>query len=59
MPGWMRTIDHFTPAARRRRRSALSAVNPKNLVLTVGAAAAIAQTGDGRPSRRSRSPCSS
>jgi threonine/homoserine/homoserine lactone efflux protein len=44
-PGWMRTIDTFTPARAIAVAAALSAANPKNLVLTAGAAAAIAQTG--------------
>lgn len=45
LPGWMRTVDHFTPGRAVAMGVALSAINPKNLVLTVGAAAAIAQTG--------------
>ena len=45
LPGWMRTIDHFTPGRALAMGVALSAINPKNLVLTIGAAAAIAQTG--------------
>jgi len=45
MPAWMRTIDTFTPGRAIAVAAALSAANPKNLVLTVGAAAAIAQTG--------------
>ncbi len=45
LPGWMRTIDHFTPARALAMGVALSAINPKNLVLTIGASAAIAQTG--------------
>ena len=44
MPGWMRTIDRFTPGRSVATGFALSAINPKNLILTVGAAAAIAQT---------------
>jgi threonine/homoserine/homoserine lactone efflux protein len=47
LPGWMRTVDHFTPGRAVAMGVALSAINPKNLVLTVGAAAAIAQTGLG------------
>jgi threonine/homoserine/homoserine lactone efflux protein len=47
LPKWMRAIDHFTPARSGAIAFALSAVNPKNLLLTVGAAAAIAQTGIG------------
>lgn len=50
LPGWMRTIDRFTPGRAVAMGAALSAINPKNLLLTVGAAAAIAQadvsTGD-------------
>jgi threonine/homoserine/homoserine lactone efflux protein len=45
MPKWMRAIDRFTPARSLAIAIALSAINPKNLLLTVGAAAAIAQTG--------------
>jgi threonine/homoserine/homoserine lactone efflux protein len=44
LPSWMRTIDRFTPARSLAMGVALSAINPKNLLLTVGAAAAIAQT---------------
>lgn len=40
----MKTIDGFTPARSVAMAVALSAINPKNLVLTIGAAAAIAQT---------------
>jgi threonine/homoserine/homoserine lactone efflux protein len=47
MPKWMRTIDRFTPGRSLAVATALSAVNPKNLLLTVGAATAIAQTGVG------------
>jgi threonine/homoserine/homoserine lactone efflux protein len=45
MPKWMRTIDRFTPGRSVAIAAVLSGVNPKNLLLTVGAAAAIAQTG--------------
>jgi threonine/homoserine/homoserine lactone efflux protein len=45
MPKWMRTIDQFRPATAAGLALLLSAVNPKNLLLVVGAAAAIAQTG--------------
>ena len=45
LPGWMKTIDQFTAAKASGFGVALSAVNPKNLLLVVGAAAAIAQTG--------------
>jgi threonine/homoserine/homoserine lactone efflux protein len=45
IPKWMRTIDTFTPGRSLAIAAALSGINPKNLLLTVGAAAAIAQTG--------------
>lgn len=45
MPGWMQTIDRFTPARAAGLAVLLSALNPKNLLLAVGAAAAISQTG--------------
>jgi threonine/homoserine/homoserine lactone efflux protein len=45
LPKWMKAIDHFTAVRSGAIAFALSAVNPKNLLLTVGAAAAIAQTG--------------
>jgi Sap, sulfolipid-1-addressing protein len=47
LPKWMATIDSFTPGRSIAIGGALSGVNPKNLLLTVGAAAAIAQTGAG------------
>jgi len=45
MPKWMTTIDRFRPPKAAGFAVLLSAVNPKNLLLTVSAAAAIAQTG--------------
>jgi threonine/homoserine/homoserine lactone efflux protein len=45
LPGWMKSIDTFTPVKTTGMGLLLSAVNPKNLLLTVGAAAAVAQTG--------------
>jgi threonine/homoserine/homoserine lactone efflux protein len=45
LPKWMRTIDGFTAGRSVAMGVALSAINPKNLLLIVGAAAAIAQTG--------------
>ena len=45
LPKWMRAIDEFTPARAFAIAAALSGVNPKNLLLTIGAAAAIAQAG--------------
>lgn len=43
LPGWMRTIDGFTAVKSFGMAALLSGANPKNLMLTVGAAAAIAQ----------------
>ena len=51
LPGWMKTIDTFTAARSTAMGVALSAINPKNLLLSVGAAAAIAQTGASAPSQ--------
>lgn len=45
LPKWMRAIDTFTPGRSAAIAAALSGVNPKNLLLTLGAAAAIAKTG--------------
>jgi threonine/homoserine/homoserine lactone efflux protein len=45
LPAWMRTIDRFTATRSAAMGIALSVVNPKNLLLVVSAAAAIAQTG--------------
>lgn len=45
MPAWMEATDHFGPGRAVGLAVLLSAVNPKNLVLVVAAAAAIAQTG--------------
>jgi threonine/homoserine/homoserine lactone efflux protein len=45
MPKWMAVIDSFTPVRSFALGVALSAVNPKNFVLTAAAAAAIAQAG--------------
>lgn len=41
----MQTIDSFTAPRSAALAVALSAINPKNLLLVVGGAAAIAQTG--------------
>ena len=43
MPGWMAAIDTFTPAKMLGLGALLSGLNPKNLALTVAAAATIAQ----------------
>jgi threonine/homoserine/homoserine lactone efflux protein len=45
LPKWMRAIDTFKPGKAAGLGVLLSAANPKNLLLAVGAAAAIAQTG--------------
>jgi threonine/homoserine/homoserine lactone efflux protein len=45
MPKWMQAIDSFRPTKALGFGILLSAVNPKNLLLVVGAATAIAQTG--------------
>jgi threonine/homoserine/homoserine lactone efflux protein len=44
-PKWMQTIDHFTAGRSVAMGVALSAINPKNLLLTVAAAASVAQAG--------------
>jgi threonine/homoserine/homoserine lactone efflux protein len=44
-PKWMGAIDAFTPIKALGAGAALAAVNPKNLLLGVSAAAAIATTG--------------
>ena len=45
LPKWMGAIDEFKPGAALGAGVLLTALNPKNLLLTVGGAAAIAQTG--------------
>jgi threonine/homoserine/homoserine lactone efflux protein len=45
LPAWMSATDHFTAARSAALGVALAAVNPKNLILVVSAAAAIAGTG--------------
>jgi hypothetical protein len=44
-PKWMGALDDFTPAKAAIAGVALSIVNPKNLLLIVGGAAALAQFG--------------
>jgi threonine/homoserine/homoserine lactone efflux protein len=44
-PKWMGAIDSFTPGKALGAGVLLSALNPKNLLLAVGAAATIEQTG--------------
>jgi threonine/homoserine/homoserine lactone efflux protein len=45
LPTWMQAMDHFTAVRAAAMGVALSAVNPKNLIMTIGAAVAIVQTG--------------
>jgi threonine/homoserine/homoserine lactone efflux protein len=45
LPKWMGAIDQLTPVKSLGLGVLLSAVNPKNLILTVGAAASVAQLG--------------
>jgi len=45
MPRWMEAIDTFTPFKAVGLGFLLSAVNPKNLIITAAAAASIAQSG--------------
>jgi hypothetical protein len=45
LPKWMGAIDRFAPGQALGGGAALAAANPKNLLLAVGGAAAIAQTG--------------
>jgi threonine/homoserine/homoserine lactone efflux protein len=59
MPKWMQAIDTFTTGKSLGFGVVLSGVNPKNLALTVAAAASIAQTGISAGRLRARSPCSS
>jgi hypothetical protein len=44
MPKWMDAVDHFTPIKSAGMGIALSAVNPKNLLLAVSATTTIAGT---------------
>ena len=45
LPSWMNAVDDFTPARAAAIGAALSSINPKNLMLIIGGAATIAQTG--------------
>jgi hypothetical protein len=49
LPGWMQTVDAFTPGRAAGLAAVLAGLNPKNLVLAVGGALSIASspTGDG------------
>ena len=44
-PAWMSTLDSFTPVKSGGTAALLSGVNPKNLLLVVAGATAIARTG--------------
>ena len=45
LPKWMGAIDGFTPVQSLGGGAALAGANPKNLLLAIGAAAVIAETG--------------
>lgn len=45
MPTWMARIDSFSPLEAAGLGALLAAVNPKNLILTMGSAAGLAQLG--------------
>ena len=45
MPGWMARVDSFSPVSAAGLGVILAAVNPKNLILTVGSATGLAQLG--------------
>lgn len=45
LPSWMATVDAFRPPRAAAMGVLLSTVNPKNLLITVAAATAIAQSG--------------
>ncbi|MBK5233139.1 MAG: GAP family protein [Thermoleophilia bacterium] len=45
LPGWLKTLDGFNAVKATGLAALLSGINPKNLVLTAGAAMAISQTG--------------
>jgi hypothetical protein len=45
LPTWMRKVDSFTPVKAAGMAALLAVVNPKNLLLLLGGAAAIAQSG--------------
>jgi Sap, sulfolipid-1-addressing protein len=45
LPSWMKTIDSFSPAKAVGLGALLAGPNPKNLMLTIAAGAAIAQAG--------------
>jgi threonine/homoserine/homoserine lactone efflux protein len=45
LPAWMSSVDHFTPGKSFGLGVLLSGANPKNLALTLAAAASVAQAG--------------
>lgn len=45
LPSWMATVDRISPVAAAGLAAALAGINPKNLLLAVGGATQIAQTG--------------
>jgi threonine/homoserine/homoserine lactone efflux protein len=45
MPSWMSSVDHFAPGRSLGLGVLLSGANPKNLALTLAAAASVAQAG--------------
>ncbi len=45
MPGWMARVDSLSPLQAAGLGVVLAAVNPKNLILTMGSAAGLAQLG--------------
>jgi len=46
-PSWMRRVETFTPVQAAGTAALFAAVKPKNLLLTIAAGTAIAQTGTG------------
>jgi hypothetical protein len=47
LPGWMQSVESFTPLKSATMAVLFSSVKPKNLLLTIAAATAIAETGAG------------
>jgi threonine/homoserine/homoserine lactone efflux protein len=45
LPGWMKTVDTFSPVKSAGTAALLGGVKPKNLILTIGACTAVAQIG--------------
>jgi Sap, sulfolipid-1-addressing protein len=57
-PKWMGSVERFSPGKASGAGVVLSGANPKNTLLAIGAAVAIAQTGTGAQTRPSRMPSS-